>query len=100
MVCALVSVIRKLPVLERAREVFLNRLHRAVIVVLRSVIDVVGGNVERRGDRFFVHVVPHHAAEVGGDELAARRRTRAPAPACQCRKSVTRIWLQRVHSSL
>ena len=72
MVCALVSVTRKLRVLERAREVALDGLRGAVEVVLRAVVDVVGGNVEGRGDGLFVHVVAHHAAVVGGDELAGR----------------------------
>ena len=57
-------------VLERAREIGLNRLLRAVEVILRAVVDVVGGNVEGGSDGLFVDVVVHHAAVVGGDELA------------------------------
>ena len=58
-----------IPMLQRTREVALDRLGRPVEVVLGSVVDVVGGNVEERGDGLFVDVVAHHAAVVGGDEL-------------------------------
>ena len=55
-VWALVSVMRKLPVLERAGKVFLDGLRRAVKVILRPVVDVDGGNIEGCGDCFFVDV--------------------------------------------
>ena len=79
MVCALVSVTRKFACFSERREVALQGLERAVVVVLRAVIDVVGDDIERLGDGFFIYVALHHAAVVGGDELAGRRRTRAPA---------------------
>ena len=39
-------------------------------MILRAVVDVVGRDVEGLGDGFFVDVALHHAAVVGGDELA------------------------------
>ncbi len=69
MVCALVSVTRKLACFSERREVALQCLERSVVVVLRAVVDVVGDDVERLGDGFFVDVALHHAAVVGGDEL-------------------------------
>ena len=59
-------------VLQRAREVGLDRLKRSVVVVLGAVVDVVGRDVEEAGNRLFVDVALHHAAIVGGDKLARR----------------------------
>ena len=63
---------QKVRVLERAGEVGLDGLKRAVVVVLGVVVDVHGGDVEEAGNRFFVDVALHHAAVVGGDKLARR----------------------------
>jgi hypothetical protein len=57
-------------VLERSREVGLERLKCAVVVILGAVVDVVGGDVKEGGNGLFVDVALHHAAVVGGDELA------------------------------
>src|ERR1017187_6513655 len=55
--------------LQRAREVSLNRLDRAVVMILSWVIDIVGRDIEAAGDGLFIHIVAHHAAVVRRDKL-------------------------------
>ena len=60
---------QEIGVLKGTRKVALDGLRCPIVMILSSVVDVVGGNVERLGDGLLVDVGAHRAAIVGSDEL-------------------------------
>lgn len=59
-------------VLQRPREVLLQRLSRSVEMILCSLLHIIGRNIEERSNIVLIHVGTHHAAKVGGHEMARR----------------------------
>ena len=56
-------------VLQRTGEVAVFGLRPSIHVVLRAVIDVVGGDIERLGDLKFIYVAVHGPGKIRGDKL-------------------------------
>ena len=63
---------QKVGVLDRTGKVFLSGLVITVVMVLSAVVVVDVRNIKSFGYGLFVDVALHHAAVVGGDELAGR----------------------------